>query len=384
MAGTYQLLKNGKARLQYMYKGERYSQTVVAKNNKEASTELAKFVTTIQKGEKLKSNYTYLELAQRYLDEYVRVYLSAKTEDTYKKVLNKRILPYLGKYKLEDITPTTIRDFFAIARTWKTDYKPPRKNVPISREFLSKVYNIISGSLQKAYEWELINSNPCRKVPKKSLKLDTIQSEIEKIKVGNNKIKAYNLDTYKKVLNLLNNDNNYNDPDRPQKVCAELILKTGLCLEELAGLEWKRDYDKDKKTLSVNIVQVYIKGKGWIQKKPKEKERTRTIALSESTNKLLLQFKKEHQNEKYIFFNLINFNSYTSWLKHWQKGNGITPVLTAHQYRHTHATLLLQANVPTKYISKRLGHSSTAMTEEVYIEYLPEHNTFTADVVDTL
>ena len=31
MAGTYQLLKNGKARLQYMYKGERYSQTVLAK-----------------------------------------------------------------------------------------------------------------------------------------------------------------------------------------------------------------------------------------------------------------------------------------------------------------------------------------------------------------
>lgn len=383
MAGTYQLLKNGKARLQYMYKGERYSQTIFAKNSKEASVKLAEFVTTIQKAENLKSNCTYLELAQKYLDDYVRVYLAEETQYTYKNILNNRILPYFGKYKLEDITPSLISEFFAEARNWKTNYKS-RKNEHISREFLSKVYNILSGSLQKAFEWDMLSSNPCRKIPKKALKLDTIKSEIEKIKIGNDKIKAYNLETYKKVLELLDNNNNFEDKDRAKKVCAELILKTGLCLEELAGLEWKRDYNQEKQTLSVNIVQVYIRKKGWIQKKPKEKERTRTISLSDSTNELLLKFREEHKKEKYIFFNLINFSTYTNWLKNWQIKNNISPVLTAHQLRHTHATLLLQANVPTKYISKRLGHSSTAMTEEVYIEYLPEHNSFTADVVDTL
>lgn len=59
------------------------------KDNKETSTKLAKFVTTIPKAENLKSNCTYLELAQKYLDDYV------ETQYTYKNVLNNRILLFL-------------------------------------------------------------------------------------------------------------------------------------------------------------------------------------------------------------------------------------------------------------------------------------------------
>lgn len=368
-----------------MYKGERYSDTVLAKNATIASRELAKFVTAIQNGDVMKSSCTYLELAQKWMDEYVRVECSPTVQQSYKNKLNKRILPYLGKYKLEDITPTVLRKFFNDMKSWKTDYKPPRENKPISKGTIEKFYEIISGSLQKAYEWEIIKSNPCRKVPKKSLRLEKIPSELEKLK-NNNTIKkrAYNIETYNKVLKLLDNKNNFNDKTRPRKVCTEFALKTGLCLEELAGLEWERDYNSSKKTITVNIVQIYIKGVGWISKEPKELKRHRTIALSDSTNKLLLDFRKEHKTQKYIFFELINFNSYTSWLKKWQKDNNISPVLTAHELRHTHATLLLQKGVPTKYISERLGHSSTSITEEVYIEYLTEHNYTVAKVIDTL
>ena len=93
MAGTYQLLKNNKARLQYMYKGERYSKTIDAKNDKEASTELAKFVTSIQNKQISNSNMTYLEFSQMWLDEYVRPTLSPTVVRNYKSNLNNRILP---------------------------------------------------------------------------------------------------------------------------------------------------------------------------------------------------------------------------------------------------------------------------------------------------
>lgn len=58
-----------------------------------------------------------------------------------------------------------------------------------------------------------------------------------------------------------------------QKVCVELILKTGLCLEELAGLEQERDYNQEKQTISVNIVQVYIRKKVGYRKNLKKKRR---------------------------------------------------------------------------------------------------------------
>lgn len=385
MAGTYQLLKNEKARLQYMYKGERYSTTVNAKNDTEASVALANYVTTIRNGEDVKSNCTYLELAQKWMNEYVRTTCSDTVQQNYKRNLNNNILPYLGRYKLEDITPNVLRNFFNDMKTWETKYKPPRKNEPISRETFKKLYNIVSGTFQRAYEWEIIRENPCRRVPLKSLKLERLPSEINKIKNnGHQRIRAYNKETYKKVLDLLDNKNNKDDKDRVKKVCVEFALKTGLCLEELAGLEWKRDYNKDLSTITVNVVQVYIKGTGWISKEPKELKRHRTIELSKTTNNLLINLRKEYPKNKYIFFELINFNCFTRWLKNWQTQNDIYPVLTTHELRHTHATLLLQEGVPVKYISERLGHSTTDQTENTYIEYLAEHNSSVATMIDKI
>ena len=42
------------------------------------------------------------------------------------------------------------------------------------------------------------------------------------------------------------------------------------------------------------------------------------------------------------------------------------PRLTLHGLRHTHATLLLQAGVPLKVVSERLGHSQPAFTMATY------------------
>jgi integrase len=40
--------------------------------------------------------------------------------------------------------------------------------------------------------------------------------------------------------------------------------------------------------------------------------------------------------------------------------------------RHTHATLGLEAGIPVKVISQRLGHSSTRITQDVYQHVLRE------------
>lgn len=47
------------------------------------------------------------------------------------------------------------------------------------------------------------------------------------------------------------------------------------------------------------------------------------------------------------------------------------PVITLHDLRHTHATLLLQAGVPVKVVCERLGHSNPAFTMSVYQHVLP-------------
>lgn len=37
-----------------------------------------------------------------------------------------------------------------------------------------------------------------------------------------------------------------------------------------------------------------------------------------------------------------------------------------HGLRHTHATMLLEAGVPLKVVSERLGHSSVSITADTY------------------
>jgi integrase len=47
------------------------------------------------------------------------------------------------------------------------------------------------------------------------------------------------------------------------------------------------------------------------------------------------------------------------------------PRIRLHDLRHTHATLLLAAGVPIKVVSERLGHTTIALTMDVYAHVLP-------------
>jgi len=42
------------------------------------------------------------------------------------------------------------------------------------------------------------------------------------------------------------------------------------------------------------------------------------------------------------------------------------PKIRLHDLRHSHATLGLASGVPTKVTSERLGHSRTAITDDLY------------------
>jgi integrase len=47
------------------------------------------------------------------------------------------------------------------------------------------------------------------------------------------------------------------------------------------------------------------------------------------------------------------------------------PMITIHDLRHTHASLLLSAGEPVKTVSERLGHASVTVTLAVYGHVMP-------------
>lgn len=377
MAGTY-TKRGNKYRLQYMKDGQRYSMTTDSsvKTDRDAEKALAKFVTEVDKGLFYNTNYTFFEFAQIWIDEVQKPNSSPLTVDKYKSYLNNRIIPYLGNYKLTKINASILNSYFNEVKTWKTMYKPPRKNVPISKSTVEKIYEIVTAILQKAFEWDLIVSNPCKKV---KLRLDNMESEIQKTKEKGEKkevINSYTKEEYKNVLELLKKE------DLDKKTLIETALKSGLSKEELFGLRWC-DFDEENCTLSVKVVRLYTKKTGIIEKQPKAHSRIRTISIPNSLCEALKSFKTQSdKNEDYIFKD-ININSIGSWFTDFQKRNNIRKI-RFHDLRHTHATLLLYKGVDIKTISKRLGHSKIGITMDTYTDVLKELDTSASQKIDEI
>ena len=59
-------------------------------------------------------------------------------------------------------------------------------------------------------------------------------------------------------------------------------------------------------------------------------------------------------------------------------------VLQLHDSRHTHATLMLMADVHPKVVSERLGHANIGITLDIYNHVLPGLQEVVADKIDRI
>lgn len=60
------------------------------------------------------------------------------------------------------------------------------------------------------------------------------------------------------------------------------------------------------------------------------------------------------------------------------------PHMTFRALRHSHATMLTASGVPVKVVSGMLGHSNTAITQDIYTHLLPTMQKQAAETIDTI
>jgi len=58
--------------------------------------------------------------------------------------------------------------------------------------------------------------------------------------------------------------------------------------------------------------------------------------------------------------------------------------LSVHDWRHTHATIALQAGISPKVVQERLGHSTVALTLDIYSHVIPSMEEAAAERVAAL
>lgn len=135
----------------------------------------------------------------------------------------------------------------------------------------------------------------------------------------------------------------------------ELLFVTGMRISELCSLK-QSDLDLENK-------KVLIFGKG-------AKERILQIENKEVITALTsykILFMNELKETRWLFINRLHSRlseqSVRYMINRYARMSGIEMHITPHMFRHSFATLLLEADVDIRYIQKMLGHSSITTTE---------------------
>ena len=160
------------------------------------------------------------------------------------------------------------------------------------------------------------------------------------------------------------------------------LAYTGLRTGELISLKWT---DIDFKNQTLRVTKTYYnpnhKKDAYELTPPKTKNSIRTITIDSVVVGLLESHKSIQDQVKvsnrpfYIDNNFIfatnegyphGFNFISNRLRRLLDKTKINKKITPHSFRHTHTSLLIEANVHIKEIQERLGHGDIATTLNIY------------------
>ena len=153
---------------------------------------------------------------------------------------------------------------------------------------------------------------------------------------------------------------------------------TGVRRGEAAGLRWE-NVDLEKGTVAITETRVSVNYKV-VESDPKTSHGRRRIALDPETVQVLREWRKRQLEERMAWGPAWQETGYvftredgTPWhpdrirqiFKRFVSETGL-PSIPPHGLRHTSASLALANGVPLKVVQERLGHSSIAITGDIY------------------
>ena len=163
-----------------------------------------------------------------------------------------------------------------------------------------------------------------------------------------------------------------------------VMLRTGMRNGEMRGLKYT-DIDKKKKVIHVERTLKYIEGQGYFEDTPKTRTSRRDIPLTDATMELLDAQKnywgfKVEKIDRYLFCNEngepLSRDRVQAEIERVIKrirteGHEFERI-TPHIFRHTFATRAIEAGMQPQVLKTILGHSSLAMTMDLYSHVLPD------------
>ena len=147
----------------------------------------------------------------------------------------------------------------------------------------------------------------------------------------------------------------------------KIAIYTGLRKGEILALQWQ-DIDFDKDIIYVTKSVAHDGDKPY-DKTPKTEAGCRIVPLLLPLKKILINYNKKHLD--YIISDTgkspLTKRRFETLYRHYQGDVGITA--TAHQLRHSFATVAIENGVDIKSVSEILGHRQISTTLDIYTEF---------------
>lgn len=295
----------------------------------------------------------YKDWLYEWLYNTVKTTVKPRTFERYRSIITGHLMPWLGDYELNSITPLILQRFVYGLLSGG--------NIVTSKGLAANTVNVIitimQNSLRGAYAFGLTK--------------DYVADKIKRPKVAEKAISCFTIAEQRRIEILITKEGK-------DKLYGILIcLYTGLRLGELLALEWE-DIDFSFGTLSVNKSCYYgvgVTGKyERITDLPKTVSSRRTIPIPNQIIKVLKTL-KQRSKSKYVVSNgdkPINMRSYQKTFALMLIHIGV-PHRGFHALRHTFATRAIECGMDVKTLSEILGHKNASITLNRYVHSLMEH-----------
>ena len=269
----------------------------------------------------------------------------------YKECINIVMKPLFPNIPIDEITFQHCDEFKE--KLSRLDYSTSYKN-----KLITQMKGMFNFGVRRKY----ISDNPARLL--KSFRKTT--AEIEKKRSTDNNVWTY--EEFSKFIECVE--------DEKYKALYITLFTTGCRLGEALALTWT-DLSDSKLSITKSHTKQTEKGSYEI-KIPKSNCSIRKISLNPSLNAYLLDYKEQCKRNNRLFEEsdfifggkkpLARTTIETIKNKAIEK-SGVKKI-RIHDFRHSHATILINNGMNIVAVSKRLGHSDVSMTLKIYTHLL--------------
>jgi integrase len=292
---------------------------------------------------------------------------------SYHAMIRITIAPRLGHLQLKDITPNYLNGLYQ--RLLRDGRKDGRGG--LSPRTVRYVHGILRKAFADAVRLGYVEANPC-------LAADPPSARAAKAR----QFPTWSPDDLRRFLDSVREDQHY--------AAFYLAVASGMRRGEVLGLRW---CDLDLEAQQLSVVQCVIEVAHAVRVGPPKSERSRRmIALDAKTVAVLAEHKRAEKEKRLkrggrlaphelVFTHRDGSPIHPACFSQTFNRRVATahvPRIRFHDLRHTHATLALRARVHPKIVSERLGHSTVAITLDIYSHCIPSLQREAAEAIGAL